>query len=246
MAIRGRITGWRHFVFWIHPARFLEAVRRYVAARRGDAWASSVAQDSPVRCELRATHPEVWVEAEVRVGKSRERSGSGNAELLYELTQQFADRRRTPEAFGTVVETGVALGWSSLAILLALEGSEGRLWSTDLPYPYVPGAADRVGLAVPSWLRDRWILRRGSDCEILPQILVECGPVDLAHYDSDKSYSGALWAYDQLWSALRIGGMLIADDVSDHMAFHDFAVRVGRRPKIVRDAAKFQGLLVKT
>lgn len=171
--------------------------------------------------------------------------GPANVDLLHFLVRDYADPSREPEAAGTVVETGVAAGWSSFAILLALEGTGARLWSTDLAYPYIPGAAAWVGVAVPERLRGEWTLTRGPDREVLPAILSECGPVDLAHYDSDKSYSGALWAYGCLWDALRSGGLLIADDIGDHLAFRDFSDRVGVHPTVIRDGNKFQGLLVK-
>ena len=52
--------------------------------------------------------------------------GGGNFILLYFLTRKFNK---------VVVETGVAAGWSSLAILGAFEkNGEGKLYSSDFPY----------------------------------------------------------------------------------------------------------------
>ena len=53
--------------------------------------------------------------------------GGGNFILLYFLTRKFKPK--------VVVETGVAAGWSSLAILRAFEkNGEGKLYSSDFPY----------------------------------------------------------------------------------------------------------------
>ena len=171
--------------------------------------------------------------------------GGGNIDLLYELVLQYSDPALDERSTGRVVETGIAAGWSSLAILLALKPRAGELWSTDLPYPFLKGAADWVGCAVPEDLTGSWHIHRGADRDVLPKVLAAAGRIDLAHYDSDKSYSGALWAYGELWRALRSGGILVADDIGDHLAFRDFSASVEVRPTLVRDGNKFQGMLVK-
>jgi hypothetical protein len=54
--------------------------------------------------------------------------GPGDLNLLYAATLLLGARR--------IVETGVAYGWSTLAILAALNGREGvKLVSVDMPYP---------------------------------------------------------------------------------------------------------------
>nr|MBA2347914.1 class I SAM-dependent methyltransferase [Solirubrobacterales bacterium] len=54
--------------------------------------------------------------------------GPGNTRLLYHLVRGLDARG--------VIETGVAYGWSSLAILLAQRDlGGGALTSTDMPYP---------------------------------------------------------------------------------------------------------------
>lgn len=232
------ITSLRHALFWARPDRWAEAGRRLVDARRGGVWASTVGVVRTPTGRLTDRHADELAAAELRVravGSSV--GGAANLGLLHDHVLDLEASR--------VVETGVAAGWSSLAILLGLEQRDARLWSTDLPYPYLSSEQDWVGVAVPEHLRDRWELLRGADRDTLPVALAAAGTIDLAHYDSDKTPAGASWAYGLLWEALRPAGVLLADDVGDHLAFRDFARRVGVTPTIIRDGRKFQGMLVK-
>lgn len=154
--------------------------------------------------------------------------GPASLDLLYHLTLALAPAR--------VVETGVANGWSSLAVLAALEVlGRGELASVDMPYAKLDN--DRwVGVAVPARLRARWQLIRLPDRDGIPVALAR-GPIDLAHYDSDKSVEGREYAYPRLYGSLRPGGLLVSDDVGDNLAFRDFAARHGLRPWVVRKPA---------
>ena len=69
--------------------------------------------------------------------------------------------------------------------------------------------------------------------------------IDLAHYDSDKSYEGRLYGYKKLWDYLRPGGVLISDDIGDNMAFIYFCKLIERTPTIIKDKNKFQGIIFK-
>jgi len=182
--------------------------------------------------------PEVFQEAHTRVKSSPVTlGGAGNLELLYSLTKNIKAK--------TCVETGVAFGWSSLAMLLAIRDQpDAKLSSIDLPYIGLRND-DFVGLAVPEDLRRNWILYRMADREGIPLVLRKSGELDLVHYDSDKSYEGRMFAYSRLWSTLRSGGLLISDDISDNLAFADFAKSVDRRPVVVEDGNKFQGVIRK-
>jgi predicted O-methyltransferase YrrM len=163
--------------------------------------------------------------------------GPGNLDLLYSLCEAIEARR--------VVETGVAYGWSSLVILLSLKNRpDARLFSVDLPY--LKYRNDRwVGIAIPDDLRPIWKLYRMADREGLPRALRAAGPVDLAHYDSDKSPEGRHFAYPRMWRSLRPGGTFVSDDVGDNTAFRYFCAEVGLEPVIVRGGNKYQGVLVK-
>lgn len=107
--------------------------------------------------------------------------GAGNLDLIYYLCEHLQARR--------VVETGVASGWSSLAILLSIQNrADGRLVSTDMPYSGVDGEA-YVGQVVPEVLRRRWRLIPQPDRKAIPMALDELASIDFCHYDSAKSYA---------------------------------------------------------
>lgn len=182
--------------------------------------------------------PAEFSEADKRVaGVPMKLGGAGNLGLLYTLCEALQTER--------VVETGVAYGWSSLAVLLSLRNRPGaRLYSVDLPYLKLRN--DRwVGVVVPDELRSHWQLYRMADREGLPKALKAAGRIDLAHYDSDKSPTGRSFAYALIWAALRPGGLLVSDDVGDNLAFRDFCEDLRLQPIIVKQAEKFQGIVVK-
>jgi predicted O-methyltransferase YrrM len=142
-----------------------------------------------------------------------------------------------------VIETGVAYGWSSLAILSALEGRDGaRLVSVDMPYPG-RGNEAWVGVAVPEDLRQNWSLLRLPDRPGIPRAVAEQGgTIDLAHYDSDKSWYGRMYAFPHLWKALTPGGLLLMDDIQDNMAFAEIAEEHGLEVAVTTSGGKFVGL----
>lgn len=164
--------------------------------------------------------------------------GAGDIRLLY-----FAC-----EAIGAmcVLETGVAYGWSSLAVLSSLSKRErGLLTSIDMPYPKLNNS-DWVGVAVPADLREQWRLLRQPDRNGIKKALtVQKGALDLCHYDSDKSYYGRRWAYPLLWNALRPGGVFISDDIQDNFAFRDFSEATEARFWVLESQGKFVGICVK-
>jgi predicted O-methyltransferase YrrM len=165
--------------------------------------------------------------------------GAANTDLLYNLCELLRAE--------AVLETGVAYGWSTLAILLSIRHRDNAyLHSVDLPY-LGAGADDHVGIAVADDLHGMWTLHRQSDRKALPK-LIKLGTVfDLIHYDSDKTYIGRIWAYNTLWPALRVGGILVSDDIQDNFAFADFAESLKLIPVIIRDPKeeKYAGLLRK-
>ena len=64
--------------------------------------------------------------------------GGGNTDLLYFMVRFFKPR--------TVLETGVAAGWSSQAILTALDKNEsGTLYSSDFPYFRIENPEQYIG-----------------------------------------------------------------------------------------------------
>ena len=171
-----------------------------------------------------------------------DRGGPGDMDLLYHLCEE--------KKITTVIETGVAYGWSSLAILLSLSTRSGTLLvSTDMPYAKMNGK-DYVGCVVPNHLKRNWELIRLPDRQGLPKALNLSGKIGLCHYDSDKSYKGRLWAYPRLWEALIKGGLFISDDIGDNFAFKEFSDQIQRIPIIVKSDAdknisKYVGIIIK-
>ncbi len=163
--------------------------------------------------------------------------GGANLPLIYTLCRNLKVEH--------VLETGVAFGWSSLAFLLALKDrDDALLYSTDMPYPKRNNDG-WVGCVVPEDMSNIWTLLRGADRWGIPKALRVLNPLDLCHYDSDKRYDGRLWAYGRIWNALRPGGLLVSDDISDNFAFRDFAKQVGVDPVIISFEGKHQGVLKK-
>ena len=144
-----------------------------------------------------------------------------------------------------VLETGVAMGFSTAVILAAMdENGAGSLHSVDLP-PLQVEPQRFVGEVVPENLRDRWTLHTGPSRILLPKLVSELAPIDLFIHDSDHSYAGQYEEYDRVWPSLARGGCLISDDVGN-AAFMDFAAQAGERPYLIAtpDQAAAVGLLV--
>jgi predicted O-methyltransferase YrrM len=175
-------------------------------------------------------------EAQAAVRRSAVRMGGpGDLNLLYAATTLLGAHR--------IVETGVAYGWSSLAILAALAGrAEAKLISVDMPYPKMNGE-QFVGIAVPQRLRGPWdIIREPDRPGIVKAIARLGGTLDLCHYDSDKSWWGRQYSYPILWNALTSGGLFISDDVQDNMAFAEFAAARRVSYAVIEFDGKYVGL----
>jgi len=193
--------------------------------------------DGPL-VDLQQRFPQALSEAETRVATVPFRlGGASNMDLIYTLCEGLQASR--------VIETGVANGWSSLAILLSISTRSGAsLHSIDLPYPKMQNDP-WVGIAVPQNLHPFWTLHRTADRDGLPKALAALRRIDLAHYDSDKSVAGRRFAYPLLWAALRPGGLLFSDDINDNFGFRDFCDSIGQQPLIVQQGNRFQGILRK-
>ena len=183
------------------------------------------------------------LKARVRIPPEPDGVTWGGGQDILHLTGSLVLLRRP----SIVVETGVAMGFSTAVILAAMaENGAGALHSIDLPPLQVqPGTF--VGEVVAPELRDRWTLHAGPSRILLPRLVRELAPIDLFIHDSDHSYAGQYEEYREAWPHLGVGASLISDDVCN-AAFIDFAAEVGERPYLVappgQEAAV--GLLVKT
>lgn len=163
--------------------------------------------------ELNEVRAECLAMAEARqIGRY---AWGGFAEVCYAIC-----RLNRPE---TVLETGVAFGWTSAFILAALEvNGKGHLHSIDLP-AFRPGAERITAAVVPNRLRHRWTLSLGPQSQLLPAVLEGLDAVDFFHYDSDKTYQGMKWSYETVWRKIARGGVLMADDVDNDAFLECFA-----------------------
>ncbi len=183
--------------------------------------------------------PEVIHDARVAADSAPVKmGGEGALSLIYHLVKKAAPQK--------ILETGVAYGWSSLAILLAVkDDTSSKLISNDMPYINM-GNDDYVGCVVPEFLRDKWNLQRLPDFKGIPLALKTFGnEIDFCHYDSDKSYTGRTWASPLLWKALKPGSYLVSDDINDNIAFKHFCESVNREPVIIEHLGKYVGVIVK-
>ena len=195
-------------------------------------WAS--AQDADLWREATEFAREFQARARQTLAQSKVRFGGGGAyALLY-----FLVRQRQPEY---VVETGVAAGWSSAAVLAAMErNGKGHLWSSDFPYFRQSGASEGIGVVVPAELRHRWTLYIEGDATNLPRIMAELPRIDLFHFDSDKTYAGRRRALAMVQPKLSSDAPIILDDVQDNWHFRDLA---GPNPLMFEEGGKYVGAL---
>lgn len=164
--------------------------------------------------------------------------GAGAISLIYHLVKISGAKK--------ILETGVAYGWSSLAILLAIRDfADARLISNDMPYVSMNNE-DYVGCIIPENLRAKWDLQRQPDIIGIPLALKKFeNELDFCHYDSDKSYTGRMWASPLLWKALKKGSFFVADDINDNVAFKHFCESVDRHPIIIKHEDKYVGIITK-
>jgi predicted O-methyltransferase YrrM len=122
-----------------------------------------------------------------------------------------------------VLETGVARGLTTRAILEALErNGTGHLWSVDLPPLLEHDLSDETGAAVPARLYDRWTLVRGSSRRVLPELIADLGQIDLFVHDSMHTTRNLRFELERIWPALRSGGAALIDDVEKNAATAQF------------------------
>jgi predicted O-methyltransferase YrrM len=128
----------------------------------------------------------------------------------------------------TVIETGVAHGYSSWIILNALnKNKKGVLYSIDLPNndtnsDYNFKDQPTTGWLVPDSLKDRWKLNLGDAKVLLPQILNDIKHLDIFFHDSDHSYEHMKYEFETSYPFIVNGGLLLSDDVHKNAAFSEY------------------------
>lgn len=146
-----------------------------------------------------------------------EMGAGGDYQFLYWLTRYLKPN--------TIVETGVSAGWTSQAFLTAIAvNGHGKLKSSDFPYFRIKDPERFIGIVVDPALKPGWVLRTDGDERALPDLLRE--PVDIFHYDSDKSVSGRDFATKLAMEQLSPGGVLLMDDIRNDSWFREYVERV--------------------
>ena len=165
--------------------------------------------------------------------------GGGNYILLYFLIRKFK--------LLNIVETGVAAGWTSLAILRALKkNGKGFLYSSDFPYFRLENPEKYIGyLAKNESNQDSWFLDIRGDDVALPEIMkrLDNNTIDLLHYDSDKSYSGRVNALKILNSKINSKTIIIFDDIQNNFHFKDFVEKIGKDFCVYEFKGKYIGVI---
>ncbi len=138
--------------------------------------------------------------------------GPGNLALLHWLV-----RLLKPEV---VVETGVASGASSRAILEGIVANgRGHLYSSDLA-----GVIPREfsGLCVDDMHLPYWTLFHDGDRANLEPIIRSVRSIDLVHYDSAKSAVEMQWVFETLSSKFSDNVVVVLDDIDRHDFFQRY------------------------
>lgn len=222
--------------------RSSEAARKWcetVAISQSDVFRKLLGDDSFTISVMRDDHPEDYAFAlSSQVACPHSMGGEGATDLLYSITKATKSR--------SVLETGVAYGWSSLAFLLAMnDRPSAKLVSNDMPYVKM-GNEDWVGCVVPLEYRLHWELQRLPDIKGIPLAIAKFpSGIDIIHYDSDKSHLGRTWSSPILWKALKPGGLFISDDINDNLAFKEFCDGLGLSPLVCEHKGKFLGIVRK-
>jgi len=141
--------------------------------------------------------------------------GGGHYPLLY-----FLVRRLKPSI---VVETGVSSGFSTQAILKAMQiNGSGKLYSSDFPLFRIKDPEKYIGILVDEDLKKDWKLFIEGDRISLPEICSQIDHIDIFHYDSDKSYKGRDFALKTINPKMNKNSLIIFDDIHNNSHFYDY------------------------
>ena len=163
--------------------------------------------------------------------------GAGACQLLYFIVRKMN--------LNVVIESGVSLGYSSATILEAIKkNGNGRLYSSDFPYPGLKNSESYIGILVPEELRNDWVLKIKGDKFNLPEISKIAGKVDLIHYDSDKSHAGREFAIRILEKNIYSETVIVMDDIHENIHFKELVGKFSPRSfKIFRFKNKYIGMI---
>jgi hypothetical protein len=128
-----------------------------------------------------------------------------------------------------IIETGIALGNSSMVILNAVhKNGKGKLYSLDLPNNDTNSAynigeeSSETGWMVPKLLEQYWEKVIGDSKKTLPDLLDKLKKIDYFFHDSDHSYEHMAFEFNTIYPFLDLGGIVSSDDINKNESFQDF------------------------
>lgn len=172
------------------------------------------------------------VSSQKKVTNARWNAESNLFSLLYSLVCSSKSK--------TIIETGVANGISTNAIMKGLELSHniGVLHSFDI-LPETSNAYKGAG----NW--QFHLLSERSTHKHLKRIVSKLPQVDIWLHDSNHGYRWQKFEFLLAWGRLKKGGFLISDDVDASPAWAELSKTVFRKSYIVFDSRKFIGIAIK-
>ncbi|MGI8608093.1 MAG: class I SAM-dependent methyltransferase [Candidatus Dormibacteria bacterium] len=141
-----------------------------------------------------------------------------------------------------VVETGVAMGYSTSVLLAALSrNGSGDLYSTDVSADVgqVLSEQEQAG-----W--HFWLLDRSNPAASLAGYLAKLGQIDLFLHDSMHTYEWQALECRLALAKMRTGAILASDDVDDSYGYMDICNEIGAPPVLLCDGRKVFGATVLT
>jgi predicted O-methyltransferase YrrM len=225
--------------------RFFEFYRRSESVKSRQ-WCSAIAQDYE-RFAMKID-PKLWEEsrefgrlfsaeaAAVLEGLDVHLGGGGNYPLIY-----FLARLIKPNV---VLETGVAAGYSSRAILEAIAiNNHGKLYSSDFPYFRIDNPEKYIGILVTEKIKSNWSLYIEGDGKNMRKILPIVKRIDLVHYDSDKTYTGRKRFMSKISNKLTDDSVIVMDDIQDNMFFYEYTRSKNINFRVFEFEGKYLGLI---
>lgn len=148
--------------------------------------------------------------------------------VLYTLIRTLKPR--------TILETGVANGYSTRLILSALNRNKiGRLISVDVN--------KNVGGLLEGIDKTRWGLYVGKPRKNLKDAIKKINKIDVFIHDSDHSYENMTFEFNIVLEKMAGHGIIMSDDISGNEAFLDFARKLNKKPEIFPSIKKAFGVI---
>jgi predicted O-methyltransferase YrrM len=196
---------------------FKSVAHAELVLQRRDALIQNMAE---ISARYNATYLPGWVNLE-------------DAQFLYWLVRTIKPK--------TIVQCGVCNGLSAAFMTLALakNGSEGKLYSIDIPTVFNPKDASwtisgkTYGLTIPEGKTSGWLVpeayrkhfqvQNGDAKLLLPKLIDSLPEVDIFYHDSDHTYNHMMFEFREARRKIARGGLIVADDISWNAALWDFA-----------------------